>query len=144
MNSGMVLEIQSTRRPSRQPWVTTDFGTYGYSMMNWWGGSIARRPAFSIFFHIVIFESYSIKTRREIFITVLPMIKKEIQKNSGGFYWYELGRVLRAGIERNPVSKSLFISANTALSRDFGLRHIASVNVAPTICSWIMVQDHCT
>ena len=51
-----------------------------------------------------------------------------------------LGRILRAGIETSPANKSLSISANrtTALSRDFGLRRIASVKC----CPYIMLMVH--
>ena len=45
---------------------------------------------------------------------------------------------ITAGIETNPVNKSLSIPANTALSRDFRLRHIASV----ICCPYIMLRDH--
>ena len=50
----------------------------------------------------------------------------------------EQGRVLRVGIETSPVKKSLSISAKTTLSRDFGLRHIASVKC----CPYIFLMDH--
>ena len=53
----------------------------------------------------------------------------------GGLNWEEY---YTAGIETSPVNKSLFISPNTALSRDFGLRHIASVKC----CPYIMLIDH--
>ena len=53
---------------------------------------------------------------------------------------FNLGSVLRAGIDTSPVNKSLTISANTALSRDFGLRHIAPVTCQ--VCPYIMLMDH--
>ena len=81
INSGMVVEIKSTRRSSRQPGVTTDYVSYGYS---WWIDEEALYLAdlrFLFSFTSWFFESYSIKTRREIFITEFLWSKKEIRKN---------------------------------------------------------------
>ena len=58
-------------------------------------------------------------------------------KLKNGAIWEKSITNLQAGIETNPVNKSLSISANTALSRDFGLRHIASVKC----CPYIMLLD---
>ena len=48
------------------------------------------------------------------------------------------GKKITEGIATNPVTESLGLSANTALSRDFGLRHSLLWNVAPKLCSWII------
>ena len=48
------------------------------------------------------------------------------------------GKKITTGIATSPVNECLAISANTAFSRDFRLRQIASVKC----CPYIMLQDH--
>ena len=53
-------------------------------------------------------------------------------------YVYTIWEENYSGIATSPVTESLPISANTALSQDFGLRQIASVKCRP----YIMLLDH--